>query len=220
MNKENLIADIIAAEWPMFHNVNGETRTGCQNEYDTFFGMRNAQFSAWDEDSLQSYLSDLHDAEKAGRNLAREKYIIMMRSTDPAGYAYFIKEVPELSDRKKQLVEDIWAILLEQTIVIRMHFPMVALGGRPLLMAEEQGWPSVENYQTAELLTYSEATLEKLLAHIRREAENGVSFAAIVSENSVLAAGYCSMEDAERIMRLQQSMRNEPGAESCSCRGE
>ena len=55
MTKEELIKSIVAKEWPMFHNVNGEDRVDCQENPQTFENMRSAQFKVWDEASLARY---------------------------------------------------------------------------------------------------------------------------------------------------------------------
>ena len=197
------IKEIIALEWEMFYNVNGEVRVGCQNEKPTFELMRNAQFSAWNEDSCKSYLEDLKSAVSAERNLVREKYIRMMKSTDPQGYETFKKDLPKDIDTQAELANKIWDHMLVQTEKIRKKYPVLALGGRPLHTYEEQGWPSVESYQKSELLTYSEKTLKLLLDHIVALEEQCIDFAYKVQENSVLCLGYKTMEEAELAMSAQ-----------------
>ena len=75
MDKTALIDAILEKEWPMFHNVNGEERASCQNDYPVFEIMRRAQYDAWSPEALESYLADVTAAAAEGRNLAREKYI-------------------------------------------------------------------------------------------------------------------------------------------------
>ena len=197
------IKQIIDLEWEMFHNVNGEDRVGCQDERPTFTLMRNAQFSAWDDATTASYLEDLKDAVANGRSLVREKYIRMMECSDPVGYEKFKVDLPSDSEEKKQLVEDIWQIMLAQTEKIREKYPILALGGRPLHASEEKGWPSVETYQKGELFTYSENTLKSLLAHAKALDAQGISLAYNIQENSVLCLGYKTMQQAEMAMAGQ-----------------
>ena len=116
MEKEKLIDSIIELEWPMFRDVNGDTRADCQENYPMFVNMRTSQFSAWNEEALSAYREDLRSAEGEGRNLLRDKYIHMMASTDPEGYLHFLPELPPVSEEKKALVEEIWQIMLPQTI--------------------------------------------------------------------------------------------------------
>ena len=218
METQNGIIDgILEKEWPMFRTVNGETRADCQDDRAMFEAMRRAQFSAWSEKAAESYLLDLTAAGQTGRNLVREKYIRMMKSTDPTGYEAFCKELPALTPGQEQLIGEIWTHLLAQTERLREQFPAVALGGRPLRAAEEaEGWASIETYQCGELATYSEETLRELLAHILTLEEEGKDLARLIQERSVMAMGYRSLEDAERQIsfRFIQEMG---GGECTSC---
>ena len=204
MDKEKIIDSIIELEWPMFRDVNGDTRADCQENYPMFVNMRTSQFSAWNEEALSAYREDLLAAEGEGRNLLRDKYIHMMSSTDPAGYLHFLPELPPVSEEKKTLVEEIWQLMLPQTVELRRKYPNVGKLGRPLYSADERnGYASVETYEKGELMTYSEKTLRALLAWIRGQAEAGVSVAAQIQENGILSVGYASMEEAEEDARRQ-----------------
>ena len=199
----DIIKDIIAIEWDMFHNVNGETRECCQEDKDTFVLMRNAQFSEWNEAACLSYLKDVQAAAAQGKSLVREKYIHMMKKTDPSGYDAFKNELPEISNEKSELTESIWQHMLVQTEKVREKYPLLALGGRPLHTYEEKEWPSVETYQKSELLTYSEDTLKLLLDHIENLEKDGINMVWKIQENSVLCLGYKTMDDAEIAMAGQ-----------------
>jgi len=204
MEKNSIIDEIIRREWDMFHTVNGDDRTDCQDNYPTFAAMRRAQYEVWDEETRARFLEDITRAGDEGRNLSREKYIRMMKSTDPAGYAEFAGELPQVTPEQQALVADIWARILAQTERMREKFPILALGGRPLHASEERdGWASVETYQTSELLTYSAPTLRALLAHIEAMEAEGRDFAFEVQKNSVLCQGFHSMEEAEQVMTAQ-----------------
>lgn len=199
MEKSRIIDAIIDKEWPMFHSVNGDTRADCQDDRPMFEAMRRAQFSVWSDKAAESYLQDLEAAAAAGRNLVREKYIRMMESTDPKGYEAFCAELPELSAEQQRLIKAIWAHLLVQTERLREKYPAVALGGRPLRAEEEtEGWASIETYQCGELATYSEKTLAALLEHIAALEAEEKDLAQLIQEQSVVAMGYRSLEDAER----------------------
>lgn len=208
MDKEKIIESIIELEWPMFREVNGDTRADCQENYPMFVNMRTAQFSAWNGEALSAYREDLRAAEGEGRNLLRDKYIHMMASTDPAGYLHFLPELPPVSEEKKQLVEAIWQIMLPQTVELRRKYPNVGKLGRPLYSADERnGYASVETYEKGELMTYSEKTLRALLAWIRGQAEAGISVAAQIQESGILSVGYASMEEAEEDAKRQLGLR-------------
>ena len=204
MEKEKLLEEIVRLEWPMFHLVNGDTRADCQENYPVFEKMRRSQFSVWDEAALEAYREDLLAAEQEGRNLLRDKYINMMASTEPEHYELFREELPPVSEAKERLVEEIWQIMLPQTVELRRRYPNVGRMGRPLRTADEvHGYASVETYEKGELLTYSEKTLTALLACIRARAAQGVSFAAAIQENGILSMGYASMEEAEEDAKRQ-----------------
>ena len=115
MTKEERILEILGKEWEMFHNVNGEERASCQNNKPMFVAMRRGQYDIWSEEALASYENDLDRARDEGRNIAREKYINMMKSTDPAGYEIAKAELPEYSEEKVRLTDEIWGILGRQT---------------------------------------------------------------------------------------------------------
>lgn len=197
------IRTIIEKEWVMFHTVNGDERVSCQDDQETFAAMRNAQYSVWSEETLQSYLRDLERAEAQGRNLAREKYIRMMKNTDPVGYQAFLCELPEVSEEKAALVAEIWSHMLAQTERLRERYPTIALGGRPLHAAEEAAWPSIESYQKGELLTYSKETLALYLKHLVAMEEAGTDLVYQIQENSVTCMGYANMDEAERALERQ-----------------
>ena len=222
MDKKALIDAILEKEWPMFHNVNGEERASCQNDYPVFEIMRRAQYDAWSTEALEAYLADVTAAEAEGRNLAREKYIRMMESTDPRGFAAFCGELPPVSAEKRALAAQIWEKMLAQTERMRENYPILALGGRPLHAAEERdGWASIETYQTSELLTYSEPTLRALLAEIERLEAEGKDFVYMVQENTVTGQGFKSMAEAEKAMAEQilKEMNIEIGGGGCCCCG-
>lgn len=221
MELNEIIQQIIQLEWPMFHNVNGDNRDGCQENPDTFAAMRRAQFSAWSEQAAGSYLRDLQAAQSEERNLVREKYIRMMKSTDPEGYEAFKDSLPPVSGEKAALVAELWTHFLAQTERVREKYPAIALGGRPLHASEEDssGWASIETYQTGELLTYSEQTLRDLLAHMTALEQQGVDMIMEIQKNSVLCMGYQTMEEAEKAISWQiiQAMGGTQGCRGGCC---
>ena len=198
MTKKELIDAIVELEWPMFHEVNGDTRADCQENRPVFVNMRTAQFSEWSEEALEAYREDLLAAAGEGRNLLREKYIHMMASTEPEHYGIFSRELPPASEEKLRLAEEIWQILLKQTIELRRQYPAVGKMGRPLRASEEVGgYASVETYEKGELMTYSEKTLAALLTHIRALEAAGESYAVRVQGNGIVSMGYASLAEAE-----------------------
>ena len=203
-HSRSLLEQIISTEWEMFRTVNGDQYVDCQQDPQTFAGMRAAQFRAWPAEALQSYADDLAQAKQAGRNLLREKYIRMMRSTEPENYEILRAELPEDTPEKLALTEEIWQLLLPQTRVLREKYPTIMQGARPLLISEEQGWSSVEGYQKSELLTYSAKTLWELLTYIRALSLEGRSFAEELETNTMAFYGFTTLQEAESRLSGQQ----------------
>lgn len=211
------IAQIIELEWNMFHNVNGEDRADCQDKHITFEKMRNAQYSAWDDETIDSYLDDLKKSIAQGRSVVKEKYVRMMEHSEPEKYEVFKDILPEDSEEKKELVEQIWQLMKAQTEKMREKYPAIALAGRPLTQKEEHGWSSVETYQKGEMFTYSEKTLKLLLKHIKNLESQGIDIAFKIQENSVTCLGYKDMDAAEKAMTIQLANENGTNSASSGC---
>lgn len=194
-----IVKQIVSIEWDMFASVNeGKARASCQEDRATFHAMRAAQFSAWSGKAAESYLRDLEDARRGGRNLVEEKYIHMMKTTDPTLYGLLLSRVIPPSDAALALALEVSAMLLEQMSALFDEYPYVSSHGRPLYSASYSEVVSVETYQLGELLTYSETTLAALKEHIAALEKDGVSLSRIILENTVKHYGYRSLESAEQ----------------------
>ena len=197
-NQNGVVEQIIALEWEMFTSVNdGEARASCQDDRVTFEGMRVAQFGQWSPEAAASYLEDLEAACLCGRNLAEEKYIHMMRTTEPSRYNALLSRITATSDTIRSLAQEISDILLEQTRVLFEDYPYTSGQGRPLYSTFDYAGISVETYQLGELLTYSEKTLTALKTHITELEKKGESLAYRILENTVKFYGYESLDKAE-----------------------
>ncbi len=194
---------LIKMEWEMFHSVNeGGPKASCQEDPETFYGMRNAQFSSWDEATVDSYYRDVENAAACGRNLVMEKYIHMMRTTQPEEYRALLSRVVVPSEEARILARKITDKMIEQTKVLHEQYPYVSGAGRPLRSSEDfRGFTSVETYQLGELYTYSLDTLKCLWAHFCRLEAEGKSLARIILEHTVAHYGYDSLEKAEEVNR-------------------
>ena len=81
----DLVEEVIRREWDQFQRTENEGgRASCQGNWPMFHQMRASQFMTWPEDLLRSYLDDLDEANRVGRNLVTEKYARMMASTASA----------------------------------------------------------------------------------------------------------------------------------------
>lgn len=222
MNKESLIKEMLDIEWVMFHTVNGEDgpKASCQNDRDTFIGMRSGQFSAWDEATCEAYLSDLKNAKACGRNLAAEKYIHMMKNTTPSQYEK-LKHLCTFPDEEGLgLVQKITDKMIEQTVKMFDKYPYISGCGRPVHSEEDWGgYTSIETYQKGELMTYSTETLRSLYAHLTKLESAGESLALNILENSVKYYGYKTLEDAEAATKkvADNSIEFSFGCGRCGC---
>ncbi len=197
--KNELIKKIILFEWDMFQAVNeGGPRASCQNDSDTFEGMRRGQFEAWSEQALASYFDDLAGAVLDGRNLVTEKYIHMMKHSEPVQYEKLLASIQAPTEDVKKLAQDISDRLLEQTVELFEEYPYVSGSGRPLHSESDlSGVTSIETYQLGELYTYSKKTLEALKEHLSALDADGQSLAKNILRNSVSHYGYKSLDEAE-----------------------
>ncbi len=194
---------LIRMEWDMFSAVNeGGPRASCQEDPETFYGMRSAQFRSWDEATLDSYYEDVEAAAAAGRNLVMEKYIHMMKTVQPAEYRELLSRVVYPSEEARILARKITDKMLAQTEILHREYPYVSGAGRPLRSSEDyRGFTSVETYQLGELYTYSLRTLKCLWEHFCRLEKEGKSLARIILEHTVEHYGYDSLEKAEEANR-------------------
>ncbi len=197
--RDELIKKIITFEWDMFQAVNeGGPRASCQNDPATFEGMRRGQFEAWSDETLASYADDLANAVLDGRNLVMEKYIHMMKHSEPAQYEKLISLITLPDDGIKALAQEISDKLLEQTVRLHQDYPYVSGSGRPLRSVSDlSGVTSIETYQLGELYTYSKKTLKSLKARLLALEADGQSLAKNILQNSVRHYGYKTLEDAE-----------------------
>ena len=196
--KQNFIDKIVSIEWEMFTAVNeGEERASCQEDRVTFEGMRRAQFNEWSLPAAESYLDDLETAQRSGRNLVEEKYIHMMKTTEPSKYTALLERVVMPSDAAGALAKEVSDLLLEQTRLLFEDYPYVSGQGRPLYSTFDYAGISVETYQLGELLTYSSNTLAALKEHINELEKNGSSLARNILEKTVKFYGHDSLDTAE-----------------------
>lgn len=202
MNGKSIREQIADAEWEMFqatHQKGG--RASCQDDWDTFYRMRLAQFNAWSDEAAESYLEDLRAAGNQGRNLIAEKYLHMMEQTYPAEYEAQKHFLPFLSREKRALANEICDEMIAQTIPLHQVFPHVSETGRPLFCSEDRpGVTSIQTYQLGELLTYSEKTLQLLKKHLFALKAEGRSLAEEVMSRSVCSYGFSSLGEAERYL--------------------
>ncbi len=194
-----MIQEIIEREWEFFgmvQNIGG--RAECQNNYDTFYLHRKAQYDHFDEPTLTSYLHDLTIYKEAGINPITLKYAYMMESSDPTYYAQIKTQLPQLDDETKAIIEEVIAIELEMLTNCNAQYPKFAKLSRGANSHEDDLLnTSFETYLRGELYTYSPTTLMNYAKMIIYNVQNDINFVFEIRQSSAIALGYVSLADAE-----------------------
>ena len=193
-----LMKEVIELEWQMFTNVQNEgCRASCQDDQKTFEIMRGSQFAVWSKAALESWECDLKEAGQSNRNLMAEKYAYMMADTAPEQYEQLCHLLPEVSDGKRRLVEELTAKQVGWREQAEKQYPFLRQQGRVLRKSEAQaGDTSLETYASGELLTYSVKTLELLKSQFEEMEEQGVNPGICILEDMVRRYGYEDLNEA------------------------
>ena len=196
--KDQLINQIIEAEWKMFDQVNNAGgRASCQDDEWTFYVMRYSLYHAFGIDTLNSYWQDLLQAQQEGRNLLTEKYAYMMEFTEPDYFDQSLKaHLPPVSPQKAELVDRIANILIRCEQEFAKAYPAFSQKGRPLL-GTDGGDVSFHIYTIGELKTYSTRTLLLYLQDIHQANEGTENISFHVHRTTAEFYGYKDLEQAE-----------------------
>jgi len=196
--REDMIDSIIEAEWKMFQDVpNIGGRAACQDDLETFRIMRAGQSASWSDATLESYLDDLDEAKRSGRNLLTEKYARMMRFTSPSEYARIEHLLPPVGPEAIELIEQIVKIVLGWEQELLEKYPYIIKRSRPLFSTEDSvGVTSMETYLMGELSTYSLKTLELYVDHIQKEQSENINGSAVTLLHMMKQYRFGSLEEA------------------------
>ncbi len=172
---EKLVTSIVDIEERMFLEAAAPTDPDCARRIDDMRLHRSSQFAGWSEETLASYLKDLHHAEEIGGNLMILKYARMSDSIPRLSNNPRIPEILEVFVAwQKQFIDD---------------YPAVMRRGRDL--------DDFRNYLSGELETYSAATLRLLSADVERYLAEERSMTVDIYERMASLAGYSSLREME-----------------------
>ena len=196
----DLVEEVIRREWDQFQRTENEGgRASCQGNWPMFHQMRASQFMTWPEDLLRSYLDDLDEANRVGRNLVTEKYARMMASTAPDEYRERIEPfIPRLSDERVARQERVIAVQVAWARDFRGRYPKRGAAMRVLTTAEDTPEDtSFETYLRGELGTYSDRTMALYEAMVEDLQAAGRNLTEQTVANTVRLGGFADLEEAE-----------------------
>ena len=196
----DLVEEVIRREWDQFQRTENEGgRASCQGNWPMFYQMRASQFMTWPEDLLRSYLDDLDEANRVGRNLVTEKYARMMASTAPDEYRERIEPfIPRLSDERVARQERVIAVQVAWARDFRGRYPKLGAAMRVLTTAEDTPEDtSFETYLRGELGTYSDRTMALYEAMVEDLQAAGRNLTEQTVANTVRLGGFADLEEGE-----------------------
>ena len=195
----DLVEEITGIEFEMFSSVNNTGGpASCQSDRKTFQIMRTSQLEIYNDEILESWLSDLKEASASGRNLMTEKYARMMESTHPDEFARIKDQLPDVPGSVAGLSSEITKIFMEWDMEMAEKYPGIMSRGRNNLESEDTPFTtSKETYLKSELLTYSEKTLSLIAAWVKDHNEKKVNLAEKLLLATVKKYGYTDLQAAE-----------------------
>lgn len=204
----NLIEEIIDYEWNEFQHVNNEGgRASCRDDRRNFEIARKSQFMSWNEEILESYMQDLIMSKDEGRNLLAEKYARMMENTVPEQFEKLKDKLPEISDEKKNMIEEIIKIRIRWAEEFAKDYPYISGNGRSVHSCEDSIFgTSIETYLRGELETYSENTVKLYLKYVNQLEKEGRNQSRMIMEHTASLYGHNSLEDAEKVIQRRYNM--------------
>lgn len=199
MNKV-AIEEIIQIEWDMFQNVdNIGGRASCQDDFETFYIMRYAQYSSWDSQMIKVYLDYLKECQQLNRNLVSEKYARMMQYTNLHYYNKHLAPVLSKTPMSHyRLINKIVSAMIEWELDFVKAYPKLGNTGRPVTSdGDQSGFTSMETYARGELETYPYELLEMYSQYVDKLKEENKSLSLMIQLAVVNLYGYDTIDEAE-----------------------
>lgn len=198
-----LVKQILDIEWFFFkkaNNIGGQA--DCQRDFETFRIMRGSQWISYPIYVLLHYLQDIEKYINDKRNIMTDKYAYMMEETNFEEYIKIRSQLPEITIKKRYLIEMNVGFYMYLSRKIQKKFPNVYRLGRNLSSEENTKYDtSIETYLRGELSTYSDETLSLLFYHFVRSYEKGENVVYDNLLNILKAYGYETFEEAEEKLK-------------------
>ena len=193
-----MIEEIVEREWFFFQKVNNiGGRASCQDDPDTFYNMRIAQFSAYVNSVNQAYLEYLKECEQNGRNPLTEKYAYMMKDSDPEYYKTIQDSLPVPDEETIAIIEIIVHLQLKMREEFNQKYPYLAsLARNTYSIEDDQENTSFETYLRGELMSYNEQTLHAYGNMMVKYVRGNKNLIEMIMENTVKSYHYDSLEKA------------------------
>lgn len=200
LSRDEMIELIVKQEWEAFDQVQNEGgRASCQDNWTTFSIMRKSQYLTWTDEMLAVYLWYFGQCRKEGRNLITEKYGLMMESTSPEEYERIKDALPQISEERKKIQEQIIAIQVEWMEEFAAQYPNMSMNARSIHTSEDTAYnTSYETYLRGELGTYSEQLLLLYGQFVARLAKEQKNLAYETMNNTAKLYGYADVDTAEQ----------------------
>lgn len=197
LSHEELVERIAEEEFEAFDKVKNEGgRADCQDNWPIFRIMRISQYDVWTDEMLIRYLYDFKKNLSIGRNIVAEKYARMMESTAPQEYERLKKDLPEMTNEQRALIDSICAIQVGMMEEFTQNYPEILQRSRSIRTVEDNLYnTSYETYLRGELSTYSSALLimyGRLIVNMQASNKN---IAELIIRNTLDMYGYEDISD-------------------------
>jgi hypothetical protein len=184
--KDYIIEQILNIEWEMFKNVKTVVPAPCQQDENSLRNIRKSIFEKWTEELLRSYLSDLINMKKEGRNPFTEKYGRMDGILPPLKDNPLIDEIVKIEEAWQREIKEKYPALYNT--VCRD-------------VSESPDNRSFSHYLRCELETYGDKTLELYYKHVKDAFENKQNLAIKSLELLVKKNGFSGLTEAETYLK-------------------
>lgn len=201
---QELVDQIVKLEFQAFDQVKNEGgRAYCQNDWPTFSIMRKSQYLSWTRPMLMQYLYDFDRELTRGHNLITEKYGRMMESTAPERYRELAPNFPEISEEKKNVIEQIVTIQMNMAEEFSKEYPSLMENARRLHTYEDEIWDtSYETYLRGEISTYSDKMLQLYGGYVVNCVTGGINICRITIENTAKLYGFSGLSEFHEKSRM------------------